>query len=179
MIDFRRRQREEREAGKVGKSHSKRLSVPHSRSVSPSWAGRERATSTSSMSTEASSTRRHSSRSAASPRPMPFISQKDGESSFQAMHTSQPSSILPYDMSAVDAMENWQLDPSSTDSLSTYWQPDSLRDPSPSAIGHDQPAWINDGDDFFGSTAQIGQMLGFCRSCASVSCNLTSLLPPC
>ncbi|KAF2165834.1 hypothetical protein M409DRAFT_55694 [Zasmidium cellare ATCC 36951] len=167
MRDFRRRQREEREAGKPGaKPHGKRLSVPHSRSVSPAWPGRERATSTSSMSTEASSSRRHSSRSAASPRPMPFVSQKDGESSFQAMHISQPSSTTQFDMSAVDAMENWQLDPKSTqmDSLSAYWQPAMTGEPSPSNVTQEQATWLNDSDDFFGSTAQIGQMLGFCRS---------------
>lgn len=174
VVDFRRRQREEREAGKAGhKSHNKRLSVPVSRSVSPAWSGRERATSTSSISTEASSSRANRSTSAVSPRPLPFVSQKDGESSFQAIqmpqHQPSPAQI---DMSAVDAMENWQLDPEllQMDFLSTCWQPGMEMETWASDITQKPSSWTNESDDFFESTAQIGQMLGFCRSCASVSC---------
>ncbi|KAK4495820.1 hypothetical protein PRZ48_013088 [Zasmidium cellare] len=80
------------------------------------------------------------------------------------MHINQPSSTAQFDMSAVDAMENWHLDPKTTQVESLYWQPELTEESSPSNMAQDQSTWLNENDDFFGSTAQIGQMLGFCRS---------------
>lgn len=98
---------------------------------------------------------------------MPFVSQKDGESSFQAIQTPR-SSLAQVDVSAVDAMENWQLDPELTqmDLLSTYWRPGMDMRTSAADVVQEPSTWIKKTDDVFESTAQIGQMLGFCRSCA-------------
>lgn len=75
-------------------------------------------------------------------------------------------------MSTVDAEDNWQLDPELMQMhlLSTYWQPEKGVESPAANVTWEPNSWTNEPDDFFGSTAQIGQMLGFCRSCASVSC---------
>ena len=176
MRDFRRRQRAEREAGRIcavlrirptqdtDQLVATQTGKPQSGATTPKSAksrvqSRERSVSGGS-SAEAECSRRNSERGMIPTSvPMSYASQ---ESSFQIPSTQAPPIVLFDDMSG-DIEPHWG-ELAQSQSEPTQWLPGLMG--KTSSIPRAPSAWGNETEDPFQSPAQIGQMFGFCKSCA-------------